>query len=161
MQRVAVVRTAGLKRRTSDRTGHSMGPTSHWLWLRVWRYGSWLHCPDKLACAGAHFANISSALELTRQRWRNDCSHASLRPRTHLINTLEPSRDQDSRDMIRRVLWPWRFDGQAEPERQTVRDGVLVTAEPGFYEPGRSPSLLLANWSWLRHIIRALRPGGH
>jgi hypothetical protein len=53
--------------------------------------------------------------------------------------------------MIWLVLWPWRFDGQAEPERQTVRDEVLVTAEPGFYEPERSPSLLLASWFWFHH----------
>jgi hypothetical protein len=50
--------------------------------------------------------------------------------------------------------------GQAKPERQPMRDEALVTAEPGFYEPGRSPSLLVANWFWLRHIILALRRGG-
>jgi len=41
--------------------------------------------------------------------------------------------------------------------RPNLRDEVPVAAEPGFYEPGRSPSLLLANWSWLHRIIRALR----
>ena len=61
--------------------------------------------------------------------------------------------------MIRRILWPRRFHGQAEPERQPVPDEAPVTAEPGFYEPGRSPSLLLANWLWLRHIIRVSRCG--
>jgi hypothetical protein len=61
--------------------------------------------------------------------------------------------------MIRRILWPWRFHGQAEPERQPVRDEAPVTAEPGFYEPGRSPTLLLANRFWLRHIIRVSRCG--
>ena len=50
--------------------------------------------------------------------------------------------------------------GQAKPERQPVCDEALVTAEPGFYEPGRSPSLLVANWFGLRHIILALRRGG-
>ena len=63
--------------------------------------------------------------------------------------------------MARRVHGFRRFDGQAEPERQRMHDKVPVTAEPGFYEPGRSPSLLLANWFWLRHIIRALRHWGH
>jgi hypothetical protein len=50
----------------------------------------------------------------------------------------------------------WRSDGQAGPERQPVRDEVPVAAEPGFYEPGRSPSLVLANWFWLRHIAHAV-----
>jgi hypothetical protein len=63
--------------------------------------------------------------------------------------------------MALRVPWPWRSDGQAEPEHQSVRDEVPVTAEPGFYEPGRSPSLLLANWFWLHHIIRPFRRGSH
>ena len=62
--------------------------------------------------------------------------------------------------MARRALWLRRFNGQAEPTRQTMHDEVPVTAEPGFYEPGRSPSLLVANWFWLRHIIRALGRGG-
>ena len=38
-----------------------------------------------------------------------------------------------------------------------LHDEAPVAAEPGFYEPGRSPSLLLANWFWLRGIISALR----
>ena len=38
-----------------------------------------------------------------------------------------------------------------------LHDEAPVAAEPGFYEPGRSPSLLLANWFWLHGIIRALR----
>ena len=63
--------------------------------------------------------------------------------------------------MARRVLWLRRFNAQAEPEHQRMHDEVPVTAEPGFYEPGRSPSLLLANWFWLRHIIRALRHRRH
>ena len=63
--------------------------------------------------------------------------------------------------MARRVHGFRRFDGQAEPERQRMHDKVPVTAEPGFYEPGRSLSLLLANWLGLRHIIRALRHRGH
>ena len=63
--------------------------------------------------------------------------------------------------MARRVLLLRRFDAQAEPERERMHDEVPVTAEPGFYEPGRSPSLLLANWFWMRHIVRALRRGGH
>ena len=62
--------------------------------------------------------------------------------------------------MAQRVLWFRRFDGQAEPKRQPKHDEVPVTAEPGFYEPGRSPRLLLANWFWLRHVIRVLRHGG-
>jgi hypothetical protein len=41
--------------------------------------------------------------------------------------------------------------------RPNPRDEVPVTSEPGFYEPGRSPSPLLANWFWLQRIIRALR----
>jgi hypothetical protein len=36
------------------------------------------------------------------------------------------------------------------------RDEVPVASEPGFYEPGRSPSLLLANWFWLQRIFEAL-----
>ena len=63
------------------------------------------------------------------------------------------------RDMARHVLLLRRLDGQAEPERQRMHDEVPMTAEPGFYEPGRSPSLLLANWFWLRYIIRALLRG--
>src|SRR6516162_6458218 len=63
--------------------------------------------------------------------------------------------------MAQRVLWLRRFDDQTEPQRQPMHDEVPVTAEPGFYEPGRSPSLLVANWLWLRHIIRALRHRGH
>jgi len=52
--------------------------------------------------------------------------------------------------------------GQPKPERQPMHDEALVSAEPGFYEPGRSPSLLLlANWFWLRRITGALRHGGH
>ena len=50
--------------------------------------------------------------------------------------------------------------GQPKPERQPMHDEALVSAEPGFYEPGHSPSLLVANWFWLRHIILALRRGG-
>ena len=38
-----------------------------------------------------------------------------------------------------------------------LHDEAPVAAEPGFYEPGRSPSLVLANWLWLRHIAQALR----
>jgi hypothetical protein len=38
-----------------------------------------------------------------------------------------------------------------------LRDEVPVASEPGFYEPGRSPSLLLANWFWLQRIFAALR----
>jgi hypothetical protein len=34
-----------------------------------------------------------------------------------------------------------------------LRDEVPVASEPGFYEPGRSPSLLLANWFWLQRIF--------
>jgi hypothetical protein len=41
--------------------------------------------------------------------------------------------------------------------RSNLRDEVPVTSEPGFYEPGRSPSPLLANWFWLHHVIEALR----
>ena len=41
--------------------------------------------------------------------------------------------------------------------RPNLRDEVPVAAEPGFYEPGRSPSLLLANWFWFHHSIQALR----
>ena len=61
--------------------------------------------------------------------------------------------------MAQRVLWLRRFDDQTEPQRQPMHDEVPVTAEPWFYEPGRSPSLLLANWFWLRYIIRALLRG--
>ena len=45
--------------------------------------------------------------------------------------------------------------------KPNLHDEAPVAAEPGFYEPGRSPSLLLANWFWLRHIIRALRHRRH
>ena len=38
-----------------------------------------------------------------------------------------------------------------------LREEEPVAAEPGFYEPERSPSLLLANCFWLHRIIRALR----
>ena len=41
--------------------------------------------------------------------------------------------------------------------RPNLRDEVPVAAEPGFYEPGRSPSLLLVNWFWLQRIFRTLR----
>lgn len=41
--------------------------------------------------------------------------------------------------------------------KPNLHDEAPVAAEPGFYEPGRSPSLLLANWFWLHGIIRALR----
>jgi hypothetical protein len=63
--------------------------------------------------------------------------------------------------MARHVVWSSRSDSQAEPKRQAVRDEAPVADEPGFYEPGRSPSLLLANWFWLHHIIRLYRRIGH
>ena len=40
--------------------------------------------------------------------------------------------------------------------RLKQRDDVPAVSEPGFYEPGRSPSLLLANWFWLQRIFAAL-----
>jgi hypothetical protein len=40
--------------------------------------------------------------------------------------------------------------------RPKQRDEVPVASEPGFYEPGRSPSLLLANCFWLQRIFEAL-----
>ena len=64
---------------------------------------------------------------------------------------------RDSYNVPRDRLKRWRFDSSAKIERDALRDEVPVADEPGFYEPGRSPSFLLANWFWLRHIARALR----
>jgi len=36
--------------------------------------------------------------------------------------------------------------GTAKIERDALRDEVPAEDEPGFYELGRSPSLLLAHW---------------
>jgi hypothetical protein len=51
----------------------------------------------------------------------------------------------------------WRFDSSAKIEHDALRDEVPVADELGFYESGRSPSLLRAYWFWLRHITQALR----
>lgn len=63
--------------------------------------------------------------------------------------------------MARHQLTRRESDSRAKIEREAAPDDVPIADEPGFYEPGRSPSLLLANWFWLRHIIRALRYGGY
>src|SRR5262249_55734039 len=63
--------------------------------------------------------------------------------------------------MARHQLTRCESDSRTKIGRDAPPDDVPIADEPGFYEPGRSPSLLLANWFWLRHIIRALRYGSY
>jgi hypothetical protein len=41
--------------------------------------------------------------------------------------------------------------------KPNLHDQAPAAAEPGFYEPGRSPPLLLAYWFWLHRSIEGLR----